>query len=80
MTEESAAEMQRRLSANSTAASIVLGLLLAEIEDLHPGAAARIEGRLDGVLAGMEAQGGFDKEVAKQAAQHARVLLGTRNT
>lgn len=79
MTDANTAELQRRLSANSTAASIVIGLLVAELESLHPGLASRLENQLDGVLGAIEAQGGFNQEVAKQVAMHARVMLGTRN-
>lgn len=79
MTEANASDLQRRLSANATATSIVIGLLVAEVEALNPGAADRMERSLDALLSQIEAQGGFNKDVAQQVADHARVLLRTRN-
>lgn len=69
---------EARLHARSTADAIVLGLLVAEIADLHPGARERIRGRADAVLAA--ASQGYPPAVTEEITKAVEVLLGVSNT
>lgn len=66
--------------AQATATSMVVGLLVAHLEETAPGTAAVLQERLDAVLEHARAKGRLDSNVLAEVASHGQSLLSTRNT
>ena len=75
-----AAEDRRRLDARSTAASIVLGLLVARMEELHPGSREKMLGQVQQITEHLAANEEFDPTMVEDVARYAETLLNTSNT
>ena len=77
---DDAAAKSSRLDNRGIAASIVLGLVVARLEELHPGSRDKMMSQLENIAEHFAANEELSKPVADEVVRYARVLLNTSNT
>ena len=71
---------QARSLAHATGTSMVLRLLVAKIEELHPGTADELYEQVETIADHLAASGSLEPRVINEVIAHAKDILATRNT
>ncbi|WP_267422706.1 hypothetical protein [Methylobacterium sp. GC_Met_2] len=71
---------QSRALAHATGTNIVLRLLVAKIEELHPGTADEPYEQVETIADHLAASGKLEPRVIDEVITHAKGILATRNT
>ncbi|MCJ2051696.1 hypothetical protein [Methylobacterium sp. J-070] len=71
---------QARALAHATGTNMILRLLVAKIEELHPGTADELYEQVEVIADQLATSGNLETKVINEVITHAKGILATRNT